>query len=38
MSCCARMPGGIITPDQWLVIEKFAEDNTMYGPVRLTMR
>ncbi|MEO0783980.1 MAG: sulfite reductase subunit beta, partial [Pseudomonadota bacterium] len=27
----ARMPGGIITPQQWLVIEKFAEENTMYG-------
>ncbi|MEM9438498.1 MAG: assimilatory sulfite reductase (NADPH) hemoprotein subunit [Pseudomonadota bacterium] len=34
----ARMPGGIITPDQWLTIEKFAEDNTMYGSVRLTTR
>ena len=34
----ARMPGGIITPDQWLVIEKFAEENTMYGSVRLTTR
>ncbi len=34
----ARMPGGIITPDQWLVIEKFAEEHTMYGSVRLTTR
>ncbi len=34
----ARMPGGIITPDQWLVIEKFAEENTIYGSVRLTTR
>ncbi|MEM7440776.1 MAG: assimilatory sulfite reductase (NADPH) hemoprotein subunit [Pseudomonadota bacterium] len=34
----ARMPGGIITPQQWLVIEKFAEENTMYGSVRLTTR
>jgi sulfite reductase (NADPH) hemoprotein beta-component len=34
----ARMPGGIITPAQWLVIEKFAEDHTMYGSVRLTTR
>ncbi|MEM6660241.1 MAG: assimilatory sulfite reductase (NADPH) hemoprotein subunit [Pseudomonadota bacterium] len=34
----ARMPGGIITPEQWLVIEKFAEDHTMYGSVRLTTR
>ncbi|MEM8774706.1 MAG: assimilatory sulfite reductase (NADPH) hemoprotein subunit [Pseudomonadota bacterium] len=34
----ARMPGGIITPDQWLTIEKFAEEHTMYGSVRLTTR
>ncbi|MEM6588248.1 MAG: assimilatory sulfite reductase (NADPH) hemoprotein subunit [Pseudomonadota bacterium] len=34
----ARMPGGIITPQQWLVIEKFAEENTIYGSVRLTTR
>ena len=34
----ARMPGGIITPAQWLVIEKFAEEHTMYGSVRLTTR
>ena len=34
----ARMPGGIITPKQWLVIEKFAEENTLYGSVRLTTR
>ena len=34
----ARMPGGIITPEQWLVIEKFAEENTSYGSVRLTTR
>ncbi|MEM9710038.1 MAG: assimilatory sulfite reductase (NADPH) hemoprotein subunit [Pseudomonadota bacterium] len=34
----ARMPGGIITPEQWLVIEKFAEEHTMYGSVRLTTR
>ncbi|MEO0771670.1 MAG: assimilatory sulfite reductase (NADPH) hemoprotein subunit [Pseudomonadota bacterium] len=34
----ARMPGGVITPKQWLVIEKFAEENTIYGSVRLTTR
>jgi len=34
----ARMPGGIITPKQWLTIERFAEENTMYGSVRLTTR
>ncbi|MEM1234186.1 MAG: assimilatory sulfite reductase (NADPH) hemoprotein subunit [Pseudomonadota bacterium] len=34
----ARMPGGIITPDQWLTVERFAEEHTMYGSVRLTTR
>ncbi|MEO0566911.1 MAG: assimilatory sulfite reductase (NADPH) hemoprotein subunit [Pseudomonadota bacterium] len=34
----ARMPGGIITPEQWLTIEKFAAEHTMYGSVRLTTR
>lgn len=34
----ARMPGGIITPEQWLVIDKFASDHTMYGSLRLTTR
>ncbi|MFC3121262.1 assimilatory sulfite reductase (NADPH) hemoprotein subunit [Agaribacter flavus] len=34
----ARLPGGVITPEQWLVIEKFAEENTLYGSVRLTTR
>ncbi|MEM7521975.1 MAG: assimilatory sulfite reductase (NADPH) hemoprotein subunit [Pseudomonadota bacterium] len=34
----ARMPGGIITPDQWLTIEKFAQEHTLYGSVRLTTR
>lgn len=34
----ARMPGGIITPEQWLIIERFAEEHTMYGSVRLTTR
>jgi sulfite reductase (NADPH) hemoprotein beta-component len=34
----ARMPGGIITPQQWLAIDKFAADNTMYGSIRLTTR
>ena len=33
-----RLPGGIITPTQWLAIEKFATDNTIYGSVRLTNR
>ncbi|QHM74394.1 Sulfite reductase [NADPH] hemoprotein beta-component [Mixta theicola] len=33
-----RLPGGIITPQQWLAIEKFATENTLYGSVRLTNR
>ncbi|PSW00452.1 assimilatory sulfite reductase (NADPH) hemoprotein subunit [Photobacterium lipolyticum] len=34
----ARMPGGIITPKQWLAIDKFAEEHTLYGSIRLTTR
>lgn len=34
----ARMPGGIITPAQWLAIDKFADDYTLYGSIRLTTR
>ena len=34
----ARMPGGIITPTQWLAIDKFAQDHTSYGSIRLTTR
>lgn len=34
----ARMPGGIITPTQWLAIDEFARDHTMYGSIRLTTR
>ncbi|PJC84966.1 sulfite reductase subunit beta [Vibrio sp. HA2012] len=34
----ARMPGGVITPKQWLAIDKFAEESTMYGSIRLTTR
>ncbi|RCU51591.1 assimilatory sulfite reductase (NADPH) hemoprotein subunit [Corallincola holothuriorum] len=34
----ARMPGGVITPQQWLGIDKFAEENTMFGSIRLTTR
>lgn len=33
-----RLPGGIITPTQWLGIDKFAEENTLYGSIRLTNR
>ncbi len=34
----ARMPGGIINPEQWLAIDKFATEHTMYGSIRLTTR
>ncbi|MEM6999186.1 MAG: assimilatory sulfite reductase (NADPH) hemoprotein subunit [Pseudomonadota bacterium] len=34
----ARMPGGIIQPEQWLTIDRFADDYTMYGSIRLTTR
>lgn len=34
----ARMPGGVITPTQWLAIDKFADDHTMMGSIRLTTR
>ncbi|NDL61211.1 assimilatory sulfite reductase (NADPH) hemoprotein subunit [Acerihabitans arboris] len=33
-----RLPGGIITPQQWLGIEAFAAEHTLYGSVRLTTR
>lgn len=33
-----RLPGGVITPQQWLAIDKFASDNTLYGSIRLTNR
>lgn len=34
----ARLPGGVIMPDQWLAIDKFAADHTLYGSIRLTTR
>lgn len=34
----ARMPGGIIKPEQWLAIDEFAREHTMYGSIRLTTR
>ena len=34
----ARMPGGVITPKQWLAIDKFATEHTLYGSIRLTTR
>lgn len=33
-----RLPGGIITPTQWLGIDKFATEETLYGSIRLTTR
>ena len=34
----ARLPGGIISTDQWLAIDKFAEEKSIYGSIRLTTR
>lgn len=34
----ARLPGGVITPEQWLVIDKFAKDYSIYGSIRITTR
>ncbi|GAA6184898.1 assimilatory sulfite reductase (NADPH) hemoprotein subunit [Aliiglaciecola sp. NS0011-25] len=34
----ARLPGGIISPKQWLAIDKFAEEHSLYGSIRLTTR
>ncbi|WP_438864472.1 assimilatory sulfite reductase (NADPH) hemoprotein subunit [Neptunicella sp.] len=34
----ARIPGGVITPAQWLAVDKFAEEDTIYGSIRLTTR
>ncbi|WP_066568749.1 assimilatory sulfite reductase (NADPH) hemoprotein subunit [Snodgrassella sp. CFCC 13594] len=33
-----RLPGGIISPKQWLGIDEFATEHTMYGSIRLTTR
>lgn len=33
-----RLPGGIITSKQWLKIDKFATENTLYGSIRITNR
>ena len=33
-----RLPGGIITPAQWLGIDEFAGDHTIYGSIRLTQQ
>ncbi|WP_417345355.1 assimilatory sulfite reductase (NADPH) hemoprotein subunit [Ferrimonas sp.] len=34
----ARMPGGVISPQQWLAIDEFAASNTHAGSIRLTTR
>jgi sulfite reductase (NADPH) hemoprotein beta-component len=33
-----RLPGGVMTPAQWLGIDKFADDSTLYGSIRITNR
>jgi len=33
-----RLPGGIIQPKQWLGIDQFASEHTLYGSIRLTNR
>ncbi|MEE3652367.1 MULTISPECIES: assimilatory sulfite reductase (NADPH) hemoprotein subunit [unclassified Brenneria] len=33
-----RLPGGVITPAQWLGIDRFAAESTLYGSIRLTNR
>ena len=33
-----RLPGGIISPQQWLGIDTFASEHTHYGSIRLTNR
>lgn len=33
-----RLPGGVMTPQQWLAIDKFAEEKTLYGSIRITNR
>ncbi|GLW37855.1 sulfite reductase subunit beta [Pectobacterium actinidiae] len=33
-----RLPGGVMTPEQWLRIDKFATENTIYGSIRITNR
>ncbi|VFP84531.1 Sulfite reductase [NADPH] hemoprotein beta-component [Candidatus Erwinia haradaeae] len=33
-----RLPGGVITSKQWLAIDKFSKEKTLYGSIRLTNR
>ena len=34
----ARLPAGVITPKQWLGVDKWADEHTLYGSIRLTTR
>ncbi|GAA4881363.1 assimilatory sulfite reductase (NADPH) hemoprotein subunit [Ferrimonas pelagia] len=34
----ARMPGGVISPKQWLAIDAFAAEHSIAGSIRLTTR
>ncbi|WHL24938.1 MAG: assimilatory sulfite reductase (NADPH) hemoprotein subunit [Candidatus Blochmannia vicinus] len=33
-----RLPGGVITPKQWLSVDDFSKKYTLYGTIRLTTR
>jgi sulfite reductase (NADPH) hemoprotein beta-component len=33
-----RLPGGVMTPQQWLGIDKYAAESTLYGSIRITNR
>lgn len=34
----ARLPAGVLTPTQWLGVDKWADEHTLYGSIRLTTR
>ncbi|WP_194091463.1 assimilatory sulfite reductase (NADPH) hemoprotein subunit [Vibrio hibernica] len=34
----ARLPAGVITPAQWLGVDQWADEHTLYGSIRLTTR
>ncbi|OEF25164.1 assimilatory sulfite reductase (NADPH) hemoprotein subunit [Vibrio rumoiensis] len=34
----ARLPAGVITPTQWIGVDKWADEHTLYGSIRLTTR
>ncbi len=34
----ARIAGGVVSPAQWLAIDQYASDLTLYGSIRLTTR